>query len=52
MIARNDVSVFVGTGTSAHRFYIASGGVDYDVLEVAERAVDAWSVFLSGRNLI
>jgi len=51
-IARNDVSVFVGTGTSAHRFYIASRGADHDVLEIAEQAVEAWTIFLSRRNFI
>lgn len=51
-IARNDVAVFVGKGTSAHRFYIASGGSERDLLKVAEEAVDEWRKFLSGRHLI
>lgn len=51
-IARNDVIVFVGTDTSAHRFYTASGGKERDVLEIAEEAVNEWRGFLSGRHLI
>ncbi|WP_326718888.1 hypothetical protein OHT59_04725 [Streptomyces sp. NBC_00243] len=51
-IAQNDVVVFDGTGTSAHRFRTASGGKTRDVLEVAEEAVNEWRGFLSSRNLI
>jgi hypothetical protein len=51
-IARNDTTVFVGTGTSAHRFYVASGGMEYDVLALAENAVAEWAKFLSGRGLL
>jgi len=51
-IARNDVAVIVGTGTSAHRFYVVSAGVEYDALDVAEEAVDEWTNFLSGRGLV
>ncbi|MET7730301.1 hypothetical protein ABZT02_02900 [Streptomyces sp. NPDC005402] len=51
-IARNDVEVSVGTGTSAHRFCIASGGTEHDALQIAENAVDQWSGFLSTRGLI
>ncbi|MGW0336696.1 hypothetical protein ACWD0J_33460 [Streptomyces sp. NPDC003011] len=51
-IARNDVSVLVGTNTSAHRFYAASDNTEYDVLQVAEDAVSKWSAFLSGHGLI
>lgn len=50
-IKRNDVTVFVGTGTSAHRFYIQSRG-DHDVLNVAEAAVAAWASYLSRKGLI
>jgi hypothetical protein len=50
-IARNDVAVFVGTGTSAHRFYVASGGREYDVLALAEAAVAEWAKFLTARGL-
>jgi hypothetical protein len=50
-IVRNDVSVFVGTGTSAHHFYVASGGKEYDVLEIAEDSVKEWSRFLSTHGL-
>lgn len=51
-IARNDVIVFVGTGTSAHRFYTASAGKERDVLEIAEEALNEWRGFLSERHLI
>jgi hypothetical protein len=51
-IARNDVTVFVRTGTSAHRFYVASAGKEYDVLQLAEDAVGEWTKFLSGRGLL
>ncbi|OUC76534.1 hypothetical protein, partial [Streptomyces swartbergensis] len=51
-IARNDVSVFPGTGTSAHRFYIESGGKDYDAREIAEQAVRVWEAYLAGRNML
>ena len=51
-IARNDVTVFVGTGTSAHRFYVQSAGAEYDVLQLAEDAVAEWSKFLAGKGLI
>jgi hypothetical protein len=51
-IARNDATVFVGTGTSAHRFYVESAGVEYDVLHLAEDATAEWHKFLSGQGLI
>ncbi len=51
-IARNDVDVLVGTGTSVHRFYVASAGKEYDVLQLAEDAVTEWTRFLSGRGLV
>ncbi|MEU5199029.1 hypothetical protein AB0G86_34160 [Streptomyces scabiei] len=51
-IARNDVAVLVGTGTSAHRFYAVSGDEERDVLEIAEEAVATWRDFLSRRHLI
>jgi hypothetical protein len=51
-IARNDVTVFAGTGTSAHRFYVVSAGTEYDVLQLAEAAVREWTKFLSARGLI
>jgi hypothetical protein len=44
-ITRNDVTVFAGTGTSAHRFYVESAGTEYDVLQLAEAAVDEWTAF-------
>ena len=40
------------TATSAHRFYVASGGTEYDVLELAEAAVAEWQQYLSGEGLI
>jgi hypothetical protein len=51
-IARNDVTVLVGTGTSAHRFYVQSAGTEHDVLQLAEAAVNEWISFLSGRGLL
>ncbi len=51
-ITRNDATVQLGAGTSAHRFYIQSDGVEYDAIDVAEGAVDAWRTFLSGHGLI
>jgi hypothetical protein len=51
-IARNDVAVMVGTGLSAHRFYVASRGTEHDVLSIAEDAVDVWTTFLGSRGLI
>jgi hypothetical protein len=51
-IARNDVTVFVGTGTSAHRFYVQSAGTEHDVLQLAEAAVAEWAKFLAGRGLV
>ena len=50
-IARNDVTVFAGTGTSAHRFYVESTGTEYDVLQLAEDAVAEWHRFLSSQGL-
>ncbi|MFJ6558168.1 hypothetical protein ACIQNT_39015 [Streptomyces luteogriseus] len=49
-IARNDASVLLGTG-SAYRFYVVSGGKEYDVLQIAEDAVNEWSRFFSARGL-
>jgi hypothetical protein len=51
-IARNDATVFVGTGTSAHRFYVASAGTEYDVLQLAEDATAEWHMFLSSQGLM
>jgi hypothetical protein len=51
-IARNDVTVFAGTGTSAHRFYVQSAGSEYDVLQLAEDAEAEWHKFLSDQGLI
>lgn len=50
-IARNDVAAYAGTGTSSHRFYIASGGTEHDVLTIAEAVVDEWTMFLARRGL-
>jgi len=49
-IARNDVTVFVGTGTAAHRFYVQSGGAEYDVLDIAEAAIIEWAKFFSDQG--
>jgi hypothetical protein len=49
-IARNDVNIFAGTGTVAHRFYVQSAGREYDVLEIAEAAVAEWAKFLAGQG--
>ena len=46
-IARNDVTVFVGTGTAAHRFYVQSGNKEYDVRDIAEAAIVEWTQFLT-----
>jgi hypothetical protein len=40
------------TGMSAHRFYVASADIEYDVLRLAEEAVAEWHRFLSGQGLI
>jgi hypothetical protein len=40
------------TGMSAHRFYVASAGAEYDVLQLAEDATAEWHKFLSGQGLI
>jgi hypothetical protein len=51
-IARNDVNVFLGTGTSAHRFYVQSAGTEYDALDIAEGAVNDWTKFLTDNGLL
>jgi hypothetical protein len=51
-IARNDVNVLLGTGTATHRFYVQSGGTEYDVLDIAEGAVSDWTKFLTDKGLI
>jgi hypothetical protein len=51
-ITRNDVTVFAGTGTSAHRFYVESADIEYDVLQLAEAAIAEWASFLSSRGLV
>ena len=50
-IARNDVTVYLGTGTAAHRFYVQSGGTEYDVLQISEAAVDEWARFLTSKDI-
>ena len=40
------------TGMSAHRFYVASAGTEYDVLQLAEHATAEWHKFLSSQGLI
>ncbi len=49
-IARNDVTVRLGTGGSAHRFYVQSAGTEYDVLQVAEDGVDEWCKYLTAKG--
>jgi hypothetical protein len=51
-ITRNDVNIFVGTGTVAHRFYVQSAGLEHDVLQIAETAVGEWARFLTSRGLL
>jgi hypothetical protein len=50
-ITRNDVTIELGTG-AAHRFYVGSGKTEYDVLEIAEAAVEDWSRFLTNKGLL
>jgi hypothetical protein len=40
------------TGMSAHRFYVASAGTEYDVLQLAQDATAEWHRFLSSQGLI
>ena len=51
-IIRNDVTVSVGTGTIAYRFYVQSDGTEYDALQVAESAFEVWTGFLCSRELL
>ena len=51
-IARNDVNIRLGARGSAHRFYVESARAEYDVLQIAEDAVDEWSKYLTTRGLI
>lgn len=51
-IGRNDVNVLLGMGTSSHRFYVQSAGAEYDVLQIAEAAVNDWRNFLVARGLL
>lgn len=51
-ITRNDVNILMGTGTVAHRFYVQSAGTEYDVLKIAEAAVDDWTEFLTDKGLL
>jgi hypothetical protein len=51
-ITRNDATVMLGPGTVAHRFYVESGGIEYDALQIAEDAVAEWAKLLSARALI
>ena len=50
-ITRNDVNILMGVGV-AHRFYVQSSGTEYDVLEIAEAAVDDWTKFLTDKGLL
>jgi hypothetical protein len=52
-ITRNDATVLLGTGgLSKHAFYIESGRVEHNVLDVAEGAVAEWEIFLRRRHLV
>ena len=51
-IGRNDAEINLGTGKVSHRFYVQSGGVEYDTLQIAEDSVDDWRVFLNARGLL
>ena len=51
-IKRNNATVYVGTGTSAHAFYAESNGREYDVLQLAEDAVGEWRDFLSQHGVL
>ena len=51
-ITRNDVNILMERGRLAHRFYVQSAGTEYDVLEIAEAAVDGWTKFLTDRGLL
>lgn len=51
-ITRNDVNILMGTGAAAHRFYVQSAGTEYDVLQIAEAAVDDWTKFLTVKGLL
>ena len=42
----------IATGMSAHRFYVASAGIEHDVLHLAEDATVEWHRFLSSQGLI
>ena len=50
-ITRNDVTVSLGSGVS-HRFYVQSGGTEYDALQIAEAAVVEWTGFLTSKGLL
>lgn len=49
-IARNDVTIDLGAGTAAHRFYVQSGKKEYDVRDLAEEAVAIWTKFLTNQG--
>jgi hypothetical protein len=49
-ITRNDVMIYVGTGTAAHRFYVQSAKKEYDVRDIAEEAVAIWTKFLTSQG--
>ena len=44
------MTIFAGTGTAAHRFYVLSGGTEYDVIDIAEAAVAEWNEFLTDQG--
>ena len=51
-ITRNDATILVGNGTVAHTFYIQSHTDEYDALEIAEAAVEEWTIFLRSKELL
>lgn len=51
-ITRNDAAVLLGLGTVAPRFYVESGGVEYDALQIAKDAAAEWDRFLTAHKLI
>ena len=51
-ITRSDVTISVSEGAIRHAFYVQSGGESYDVLQVAETAVQEWTSFLTSRGLL
>jgi len=47
-----NVTVYVGTGTSAHYWEISAGGATYDAQDVARDCVSEWRRVLTQRGLL